>query len=375
MKKNYIVALFILLFSLNSYAMQFETPDGGSLDIYASIRAYTAFESVKSDTYELAQMRLNLQSNSRVGFIYEKENLYALIELGGMGGEIKNRLAYLGYKFSENTALYMGQLESITTTGEFERRLSDDGAADGFGSLATPRRPGILFSFYDLSVQLSTLRGDYERYSDMLESSVYLSENVRFQEVIPKIEISYTFKPLTVLGAFAQFGVKADQTDLGGVMINEDKNFDTYAYLAALLVNPSFGSTYLSGTAFYSVNGGLFDQVLTGDAEGEFDSQLGSSLKDDSEIYDITSFGAALAVGQKFSDALTLEIGGGYQTSSSDAYTKDDNNFGVYATLIYKPVQHLQTAFEIGYMDFLNNSDGSEGAKVYQAGIQVRLDI
>lgn len=383
--KKILAALAISAMALTGHAFEVAGPAGSSLDIYTSIRSYGLYQGVDSETTDLGETLMGVQSNSRLGFIFKKDNVYAQIEYNQPMGATSTtyddtglRLAYAGFTFAEHSGLYMGQMATLVDTGpKFFRRLYADAGISGFGGLGGPRRPGLKYQVNDnFAVQLLTLKSDSSNYTDIFSGSRY--SNVTFEEKLPKIELQYKFDeiPVTLMGAYAYFSLQADDSVTG----EKKRDFSTSAYHVAFLADPKIGNFGLKLTGFYAVNGGLYAQVTTGTATSKPANQTIYLNEDGDGVEDVKTYGFGASINYKLDKQSSVELGGGYQSSSSDMYEQDDDNVGVYMNYNYKINKYVQVTPEIGVYDFKQNAakkgtDPVDSARIIQAGVQLRIDL
>jgi hypothetical protein len=84
---------------------------------------------------------------------------------------------------------------------------------------------------------------------------------------------------------------------------------------------------------------------------------------------------AALALGLKFSSDLAFEVGAGYRNDDSDAADNEDEVWSGYvnATITLAPGVYLVP--EVGYVDYMENTDGDDQGYEWYAGMKWQIDF
>jgi len=380
--KKILAVIALLTVSITGYAFEIEGPSNSKLDIYASIRTYGMVQDLESETTDTTESLLGVQINSRLGFIFKKDNIIAHVEYNQPNGSSDTtyasnglRLAYVGMTFDGDRAVYVGQQSTIAGAGPaMGRKLTGDSGIAGFGGLGGARRPGIRYDFSkNFQVLLFDTRPDSSNYSKIFTGSQYSDVNV--EQKLPKFEVQYAIPALrlSLMGAYSMFSATAKDAN------NEEKDFDTSAYHVSFLANPSYGKFGLKLTGFYAVNGGLYAQVSTGSNSSKFVIQP-NYLNAKGEVEDVKTYGGGVTFVYKVDKQSTLEVGYGFQSSSSDMYEKDDDNMGVFANYNYKLNRYVQITPEIGFYDMKENAtkkgqNPTDSAAIIQAGIQFRIDL
>lgn len=378
MKKLLLSVLISVLTTTGTFAMSFDTP-AGELNIYGSVRSYIFYTDISgSDTYrDLTSVKMGLQGNSRTGIQWKQDNIFVHFELG-LGGTAHDtaglRLLYADYTFENGMGKFRaGQFATISdTTAIFSRKADNDASLFGFGAVAQIRRPGIMYTVKGFSIALTTMAGNDSGNFTGLYASTYT--DVRFRELLPKIEIDYQLPislPVRVFGAYALVNADAIDNSTG---TNSKKNLDATGFHIGAAVSPVIDSFYAHITGFYAVNGGLYSMIKTGNGSGGLANVL-PVLNANNKIKNTDTTGVAVAVGYKLSPLMTAEVGGGYQISNNTLYNKADCNRGFYANLTYKPNKWVMITPEIGYLDYMKTFSGKDDAKVIQIGGQYRMDF
>lgn len=369
--KKVLLTLMFSCAAFAAHAMSFDVP-AGNLDVYSSMRFTAMYQDItNSANYrDFNAVKLALQTNSRVGFKWSSEDLFMQTELG-LGSNATLRLVYGGYKLNggEYGTIRIGQFAAVADAQTIHsRRFNTDDGIAAFGSLANVRRPGIGYDYKGLTIQLLTLADDSANYTGKLPAAAY--HDVRYKELVPRIELAYKMKgiPLTVFGSYAYFTADALEAD------NDTKDFNATAYHLGLAFTPNFDKAYARLSGFYAVNAGLYGVVKTGDGKGGT-TNLIPDFKANGSVRDATTYGGGLSLGYKATAMTTFEVGGGYQSSSSQKWVKDDNNMGFYANATIKAAKGIMITPEVNYVDFMKNSKGQKDAKVFLVGAQFRVDI
>jgi len=388
-----LVITFVIA-GTNAFAMTFKTGDD-TIDIYASIRAYTVFTytspgkeySVCSRPADksCSQFAIGLQDNSRAGIRWTKGNIFLNNEWGinsvdeASGQSLRLRFLYGDYKFGDGSKgrIRIGQIPGIVhTTTIYDTKLSADNGLQGYGMLSDVRRIGINYEIGGFSVSALSMYQDRARVEGLF-GTTNNNPNAGFLEIMPRLEVAYKVSDFTVAGTY----VKSSVRDINSSSDTYDKLYHVDAGHIMFTANPKLSDKVrLLASGFYSVNGGLYDMVTTGggysksEAVNRSDWRAIPILKAESEKveFDNTSvFGGAIGIA-----AGNVEAGFGIQNAKNDQW--DDNNqtnMGFYANYKYR-VSNFRITPEIGYLHS-GNRRGTENAytRGFRFGVQFRFDI
>ncbi|MDR0311304.1 MAG: hypothetical protein LBJ21_06945 [Acidobacteriota bacterium] len=393
MKKRLTSLVLVLVFAFagkSAFAKSFEV-GGGTLDAYASIRAFALYNNVDGGDVvgrDHSQFSIGMQSHSRVGAKWTQGDFHFNFEMG-MGGAalpppVTLRLLYGDYKFAGGNSgrIRVGQIPNISSTGSFyDRKLNGDDALLGFGTITEAiRRAGINYEIGDFSVSAISMRQDSSSFTALYNGY----GNVEFTEIMPRIEAAYSVAGVfRAAGSFVQTSVKADNYATEQPRLNQRYNIN--AFHLALAAAPKIGDNMrIIASGFYSMNGGLYGMVTTA---GGYDSISGVSFNralpqlkegtDKAEMENTTIVGGALAFRI---DA--FEAGLGYQSASNDAWKDNINGIGVYANYRVRLSSNFMIIPEFGYSNCGDRGSAPKSVESLpkdtrgvQAGVQFRIDI
>ena len=381
MRKILISLIFTLAITgTNLSAMTFKAGDD-TIDLYASIRAYTVFTYTSpGKEYSIcsrpadkscSQFAIGLQDNSRAGIRWTKGSMFLNNEWGinsvdeASGQSLRLRFLYGDYKFDggDKGRIRIGQLPGIVhTTAVYDTKLSADNGLQGYGMISDVRRIGINYEIGDFSVSALSMMQDRSRVETYGGS---------FVEIMPRFEVAYKVSSLTMAGTYVKSSAR------GG----DDNLYHVDAGHIMFTANPKIAdNTRLIMSGFYSVNGGVYDMVTTGggynksEAVNRSDWRAIPILKADSEKieFDNTSvYGGALAIAVG-----NFEAGFGIQNASNDQWNDNNQtNTGFYANYKYR-VSNFRVTPEIGYLHSGNRmGTENEYTRGFRFGVQFRFDI
>ena len=391
--KKLLITLTFILAGTSAFALPVKVGDD-TIDVYASVRAFTVFNhNDKGDieSRDRSQFTMGLQSNSRVGMRWTQGNFFVNGEMG-FGGDAATsnptlRLLYGDYKFAggKSGRIRIGQMSTIVNTHSYyDRKLNQDNGLQGYGTIGEARRFGINYEIGSFSISAVSMRQDSANVTGLFTSGMGFS-GVEFSEIMPRIEATYTIIPnLKVAGTYVSSSVVANNSISG----ETDKRYSVNAGHITVIANPQITkSTKITASGFYSVNGGLYNEISIGGGFNNYESVnrniwAAPVLKEagKGDMYNTTVLGGAVAVVYK-----AFEAGFGIQNADSDAWEDCQTGMGVYANYKFR-VSNFRITPEVGYMHSGDRgrsaiTDGSgkvtvpQDTKGFQAGIQFRFDI
>ncbi len=385
MKKITLLCLLVFGLASNSFALDIAIPNGflnlyGSIKLNANYQMLTeggAPEDLLADANqsltETTDLLFGLQENSWLGIDATFSRYFAKAEVSILpSGENSNlffRQLYAGaiYKYA---SVLVGRTITDAQTGlHFNDIFFNLGGLSGMGTVQSTIRNVIQVSSFnftlsivDTSPDLKTLHGNKLVLEDVGTSiGVVESSKVRIKTdgiIIPRFDLAYKLNIneayVKVFGTFGMFGLYDEATPdnvvnvisaTGGAVLNGS-------------INPGFGLGYLTASAFFSLNGGMTGQVTMPTVRnGVFGvanllpvpSIVGGELT----VPSVITYGFSGSLQYFFTPAIYVEVGGGYQSSSSDSFMDyrvlpiDRDPEALVLTDITSLGVYLQASFEV----------------------------
>jgi hypothetical protein len=400
MKKLFVlfVALVMILAALPAFAQ-----DKADWAFYGSVRMWTAWESVDSDTppqlastgatgsffavgttraraftyggtsYGDDELAWMLQTNSRIGANVKWGNIGGRFELGLGNTEgtqsVSLRLLYGTWNFGPGT-FEIGQ--DYGSYFYLVSNLCGPGGAEcngiGFGSIYPGRVPqlALIMGGFRVSLELPTIVSSFQGTTTrpITSTTLLLTNNqttttvpggtvnaAGFQEydkVIPRIAANYTFN--LGPGQFFIGGQYNTYDEIYGVNgVIQENTIDAWTLGAGTKL--AFGPFYANATFQYGVNP---NNAGTGPTTVYPSVQLYDPQLNKSE--DSTYMAAQLILGFKLTDAITFEGGviwqNGEVQSPSSQLSFEQNTYTYYLQMTWMPVKNFYIIPEIGAIDF-----------------------
>ena len=408
MKKLMLTLIFVLA-ATSAFALPIKVGED-TVDVYASIRAYTVFTHTMTDEKALgicsrpagkscSQLAIGLQDNSRAGIKWTHgsfffNNEWGITNVDAGNAQLRLRFLYGDYKFAggEKGRIRIGQLPGIVhTSSYYDSKLSADNALQGYGTMSDVRRIGINYEIGKFSVAALSMRQDIGG-SNLRSISLYgqgSRSDGTFVEIMPRIEAAYSITPdVKVAGTYVKSSFRG----------NDDKLTSVDAGHIMVAANPKITENIrLVASGFYSVNGGLYGMVNIGGMGINTDGLSSSSYdkgeaisrgslmalpvqkyENDKFAWDNTKvFGGAVAIA-----ANAFEVGFGIQSANNNAYEDNATGMGVYANYKYR-ISNFRITPEVGYLhsgDYprfkgQTQIDAPPALRGLRAGVQFRFDI
>lgn len=345
MNKKTLSVIILGLFAVICLAQDFKP--------YGSARIGYWYENQSKEmTGNKSDLDLNyaLQSNSRFGANFTKDNLIAKVEYGTA---VNLRLLYAKLKFN-NYSILVGQ--DYDGTNEYASQVyGDDCNLIGYGAVDGGRNPQVKIEF-DKGLYLALIKPAFTA------SSGFTSTNTDI--LFPRINLGYRFNmdnitihPTLVLQQIEY--TKDDNTTL-----LDDVSY--LSYLMALNAQYKMEATTVKAQFNYGVNTGNMNY------KGPKNSAVWNTT--DNELSDTATMGGFMEVSNNLNDNLSLNLGAGYASSSNDEWDEADAQSSVYLQTKIK-LSKLQIVPEIGIQDKMKDkSNTKEGNKIY-FGTQLRMDF
>ena len=383
MKKLLVLAVAMMVtFAL---ALPATAQDKADWSFYGSVRMWTAWESVDSDTppqlsssgaagnfFQVGVTKARaqqfsdgttsgdddvawlLQGNSRIG---------ANVKWGNVGGRFEYgsgpnlRLLYGDWNFGPGT-LRIGQ--DYGAYFYLVSGMCGVGGAEcngiGFGSIYSGRTPQIklIMGGFQVNLATSTTTASYQaapglNVATLVPSDILVNANTPqdTDQLLPKLEASYTFNlgpaSLFIGGVYNQY---KEIFDVGG---ERKHTVDGWALGAGTKMG--FGPFYVNATAQYAKNP---NNSGAGPYTVYPSVMLYDPATDTSE--DAKYWAGQLILGFKLSDAIAFEGGFIYQQGKVGAlnYTGDfkQSTYTYYIQMTWSPVKNVYFIPEFGIIDF-----------------------
>jgi hypothetical protein len=378
--------MIFVLAGTSAFALPIKVGDD-TIDVYASIRAYTVFTHAMPDEKasgicnrpagkSCSQFVLGLQDNSRAGIKWTRgsfllNNEWGITSVDASNAQLRLRFLYGDYKFAggEKGRIRIGQLPGIVhTSSYYDTKLSADNALQGYGTISDVRRIGINYEIGGFSVAALSMRQDVGTSSNYGGS---------FTEIMPRFEAAYSISDFKVAGTYVKSSFRDGEDNLN--------NVDAGHIMVA--ANPKIaGNTRFVVSGFYSVNGGLYGMVNVGSTynQAEAISRSGGMAlpirKTETEKVEWNNtkvYGGAVAIA-----ANAFEVGFGIQNANNDAWEDNATGMGVYANYKYR-VSNFRLTPEIGYLHSgdtprakgQTQNNAIPALKGLRLGVQFRFDI
>jgi len=393
MKKLFVlfVALVMILAALPAFAQ-----DKADWAFYGSVRMWTAWESVDSDTppqlassgatgsffavgttrarafsyagqnYGDDELAWMLQTNSRIGANVKWGNIGGRFELGLGNTEgtqsVSLRLLYGTWNFGPGT-LEVGQ--DYGSYFYLVSNLCGPGGAEcngiGFGSIYPGRVPqlALIMGGFRVSLELPTIVSSFQGTTTrpVLPTTLLLVNNqttagtgfIEYDKVFPRIAANYTFN--LGPGQFfigGQYNTYNEEYGVNGAL--QENSIDAWTLGAGTKL--AFGPFYVNGTFQYGVNP---NNAGTGPTTIYPSVQLYDPQLNRSE--DSTYMAAQLILGFKLTDAITFEGGVVWQNGNVDSPNNsqlsfEQNTYTYYLQMTWMPTKNVYIIPEIGVIDF-----------------------
>jgi hypothetical protein len=351
MKKSLFITIIIALLASCVFAQEFKPYGSARIGYWYDMQS-------KEMTGNKADLDLNygLQSNSRFGVSFTKDNLQAKVEYGAKvdgTSSVNLRLLYAKYAFND-MSLLIGQ--DYDGTNEYASQVyGDDANLIGFGAVDGGRNPQIKAEFKN-GLYFSLIKPAFTASSGFSADSSDV--------LIPRINIGYKFNheniyihPSFVLQQTSYS--KDDNSDLSD-------DVSALAYLFAVTGQMKMDAITLRAQANYGSN--------TGNMGYKGPSNKAKWMAADQEFSNTSTLGGFAEASYALSKELVFNTGFGYASSSNDEWDKDDAQASMYVQAKIK-IQSLQLIPEIGIQDKMKNNTGvKEGNKTY-FGTQLRMDF
>ena len=423
MKKITVLCLLVFGLASNTYALDIAIPNG-FLNLYSSIKLNVNYQMLTeggppedpvSDVNQLltesTDLLFGLQENSWLGIDATFSRYFAKAEISILpSAENSNlffRQLYAGaiYKYA---SVLVGRTITDAQTGlHFNDIFFNLGGLSGMGTVQSTIRNVIQVSSFnftlsivDTSPDLKSLHGSKLVLEDIGTSfGIVESNKIRIKTdgiIIPRFDLAYKLNIneafIKVFGTFGMFGLYDEATPdnvvnvisaTGGAVLNGS-------------INPGFGLGYLTASAFFSLNGGMTGQVTMPTVRnGVFGvanlipvpSIMGGELT----VPSVITYGFSGSLQYFFIPSIYIEVGGGYQKSSSDSFIDyrvlsidrdpealtlaDITSIGVYVQASFEVVKGLYIIPQGSFYSRSSSLEGLYDATAILVGAQIKYQL
>jgi hypothetical protein len=345
MKKVIFVTLALALAATTAFAQEIKA--------YGSARLGYWYEMPNED-YAGGEsdfdLNYGIQSNSRFGVNFKKDDLTAKVEYGT---GVNLRLLWAKMNMGSFDLLIGQDYDGLN---EYAAQVySADNGLIGYGAVDGSRNPQVKFLF------------ENGLYFALIQPKLTSPNNFSWSEtdvLIPKLNVGYKMKmdnlsihPTFMLQQFSYS--KDDNPTLGD-------DASVLSYLLAVTGQIDMDPMMLKAHLNFGSN--------TGNMGIKGHSNIASWDIAKNEVNSTSSLGFFLEGAYKMSDAMTLDAGLGYASSSNDAWDESDGRMGLYVQAKMK-ISHLQLIPEFGIINEMEDASGNKEGSMPYFGTQLRVDF
>ena len=376
--KKVLLSLLMLALAMPAFAFDIPMADGMKLNMYGQVRMTAAYEGSNASNglvnTTASDFKMKWQGNSRFGINFSAGNFFANAEMKvtpDAVGQAGFRQFWGGYKMDNGLTIIAG---NKTTLSGIQGISNDvyfvDNGLVGFGTAGDTRRPLIMLSYAGVDFSLVANGPDHGALGGYAAGEDY----------IPRFEVAYNLKleGLTAK-AVASYGLYTQKYTRGGAT-QPSSYVNINAFHVGVNAKQTIGNMYVGAAAFYSMNGGMYGAVKMLNNAGNDVTNIKPSIamkaNGEAEVLDVNTFGGALVFGMNLSDTLGVEVGGGYQLSSSDQWDEDVTGYAAYVNAPLKLFEgHFVVTPQIGYYGRSTdqNLGGATSVEALIAGAQVKV--
>jgi hypothetical protein len=307
----------------------------------------------------------DFQGNSRMEAKVKADKVKGHIEIGLRGTDggdvdVRTRRAYGTWKFSDSGALTVGKDYSPITQFTSGQVIDEDlglagiGTNDGF-------RPG----------QIRLELGDFQIAAITAYDGSVGAPGSDLDKYLPKFEAAYAGK----IGNFtftpaAGFQYLKEERGASAVLADD---VDIISYILGLELGYEIGAAYIKAAGGWGQNWTNANWNSDGYTSNDNAGAAVNAAGDDTE--DCMSWQAALILGFKVSETLLLEAGAGYRSDDNDAASDKDNAWSGYLQAVVTLAPGVYIVPEVGYFDFMDNTDGEDEGYRWYAGAKWQIDF
>ena len=372
---------FIVLFAVLAMVFAFTAQAMADVSLYGSARFLTY--SVKVDkeqapgaTYDDTDTEWTMAKLGRFGAKFTGGDVTGLWEIDARNtttsksndtstlGSIRIRHLFGSWNFGSGQLL-IGQTWPLTDMLQSGLAYKESGL-EWWGGMGTVngRHTQLRLTFGDLAVAFLT--------PQMRAASAGIWGSTDTDVTLPKIEVRYDLKLEPVKLAFVGGWQKYEEVNA------TDQTKDITSWVVAGQAKTNFGAAYVNLVLHYSQNEGDYGLGASSIIDDAYMKSGGTT-----DIEDVTTWGAALVVGFKVSDMVTLEAGYGKLKAEGDNYTgagldleDDAQAYYLQCNLTMAPGVHIKP--EIAVFDKEDRTVGTtttEEGKTTVVGVFWQIDF
>jgi hypothetical protein len=362
-------------------------------NMYGSARIelfYTSIDKESVDDYWVGKggdgvnddtdLQMSLQPNSRIGAnVKASDAVSGRFELGTASSGVGTRLIYGDWNFGSGT-LRVGQ-DYTPISGATSNQVVDvDDNLNSVGAVDDLRTPQIKLIMGGLQVALITNQGSA---SSSFSGAGYTGTDIAF----PKIEVAYEFAT-DMMSIMPFAGYQTYDVETTGA---NQTSKSISSYLVGVHGRFNFGPAYVNARGHYAPNAGDFGLFERGVASTPtppavlyFSQSVAAASYaqlNGTSVEDATSYGAALVVGFKASDMVSLEAGVGLvknEVKNSTGTKIKDDTICYYVNAPITLAPGVQIVPEIGVFNYgdyeVGGTKTKEGQRVYY-GAKFQIDF
>jgi hypothetical protein len=304
----------------------------------------------------------DLLGTSRIGARVKGDPVQGRFEFNNGVG---TRLLWGQWKINSGLRLRVGQDWRPLASNWFlsGQQINDTGMAgpEGAGNLMSHRGPQLkLIIGEGQNFEVAFIDGDVQANTGNSDVDIYM----------PVIEANYKFAAdtffVTVGGSYWQYDVEGNGTA-------GSPDDDVQAWVVGLGGGVNFGPAYIKGDVYYGQNINEIN-IITNRAWGD-----ASPVADANGNWDDSDdMGALLVAGMRFNDQMAVEAGVGYENKELDTNGpggKDDETIAYYGHFNYTAAPGVSIIPEIGYVNLLDNANGTDEGDEFYLSVKWQVDF
>jgi hypothetical protein len=327
MKKLIAIVAALVMVSSFAYAADW--------NFYGSARVSTFWTTTETNTAGVAdvdQFTETLQGNSRVGAnVKVSDELTGCFEVGNSTTTWNTRIIWGEWNFGAGS-FGVGQHYTPLNMYYSNQVYGTDSDLLAYGGVYSGRAPMLRLKFGDFQIAAVT------------PVATTIGTFTAGQIDFPAIEASYTLK-LDALSLSLAGGFQSYEATSG------TNTQDVDSYVVALGGSFNMGMAYAKGNVYMGQNAGSLIWIDTNGAQADTATSTGLATDGTTSILDTDNFGYLLAVGAKFTDMFSAEIGYSKAESDFDGTALDDEVTSYYVQATINLAPGVSITPEIGVID------------------------
>jgi hypothetical protein len=303
----------------------------------------------------------DILGTSRIGARVKGDPVQGRFEFNNGVG---TRLLWGQWKINSSLRLRVGQDWRPLAYFISGQQVNDTGMAgpEGAGNLMSHRGPQLkLIIGEGQNLHIAFVDGDPQANTGNSDVDIYM----------PVIEANYHFPGDTfffdVGGSYWQYDVDGGGTNAANV------DDDVQAYVIGAAAGVNFGPAYVKGDVYWGQNVNELNVVTNRAWNDAVPVANASADWDDSD-----DWGALLVLGMRFNDQMAVEGGVGYENKQLDtnaANDNDDETVAYYAHFNYTAAPGVSIIPEIGYIDLMDNANGTDEGDEFYLSVKWQVDF